>query len=251
MDPAGQHLLAHAASDPGRAAVVMNATGAIRTYAQVADASGRLARALHDRGLRRGDHVAVLLDNQPEFYDVIWAAIRVGAYVTPVNWHLVAAEAGYIVDNCDAAAFVASGTLADVVRRMEPHMGKVASRICVDGDIPGFDRLDDVIADVEPGLGDEEAEGGWMFYSSGTTGQPKGILPPLPTGDLGAPSFLTTMLAGMFGFDCDTVYLSPEPPSTMRLPPGGPTGPSGSAAPRSSWSASNRSRSSRRSSATA
>ena len=220
MDPAGQHLLAHAATDPGKAAVVMDATGVTRTYAEVADASGRLARALHDRGLRRGDHVAVLLDNQPEFYDVIWASIRLGAYVTPVNWHLVAAEAGYIVDNCDASAVIVASSLADVAVRMEPYMGKVTSRICVDGDIPGFDRLDDVIAGVEPGLGDGEAEGGWMFYSSGTTGQPKGILPPLPTGDVGAPSFLTTMLAGMFGFDERTVYLSPGAPLYHAAPAG-------------------------------
>jgi acyl-CoA synthetase (AMP-forming)/AMP-acid ligase II len=220
MDPAGQHLLAYAVSDPGKAAVVMTATGATRTYAEIADASGRLARALHDRGLRRGDHVAVLLDNQPEFYDVVWASIRLGAYVTPVNWHLVAAEAGYIVDNCDAAAVIVASSLADVVVRMEPHLGKVTSRICVDGDIPGFDRLDDVVAGVEPGLGEEEAEGGWMFYSSGTTGQPKGILPPLPSGDVGAPSFLTTMLAGMFGFDRDTVYLSPGAPLYHAAPAG-------------------------------
>ena len=99
-------------------------------------------------------------------------------------------------------------------------MGKVTSRICVDGDIPGFDRLDEVIAGVEPGLGDDESEGGWMFYSSGTTGQPKGILPPLPTGDVGAPSFLTTMLTGMFGFDADTVYLSPGAPLYHAAPAG-------------------------------
>jgi long-chain acyl-CoA synthetase len=220
MDPAGQHLLVHAAANPGKAAVVMNGTGAIRTYGELADASGRLARALHDRGLRKGDHVAVLLDNQPEFHDVIWAAIRLGAYVTPINWHLVAAEAGYIVDNCDASAFVATSRLAEVVAQMEPHMGKVTSRVCVDGDIPGFDRLDDVIAGVEPGLGGEEAEGSWMFYSSGTTGQPKGILPPLPPGDVGAPSFLTTMLTGMFGFDESTVYLSPGAPLYHAAPAG-------------------------------
>ena len=124
MDPAGQHLLAHAVADPGKAAVVMAGAATTRTYAEVADASGRLARALHDRGLRRGDHVAVLLDNQPEFYDVIWAAIRLGAYVTPVNWHLVAAEAGYIVDNCDAAASSWPASLADVVVRMEPYHGQ-------------------------------------------------------------------------------------------------------------------------------
>jgi acyl-CoA synthetase (AMP-forming)/AMP-acid ligase II len=220
MDPAGHHLLAFAAEKPDKAAVVMNGTGAIRTYGEIADASGRLARALHDRGVRKGDHVAVLLDNQSEFYDVVWAAIRLGAYVTPINWHLVAAEAGYIVDNCDASVFVSTSRLADVVAEMEPHLAGVTTRLCVDGDLPDFDRLDDLVAGVEPGLGDDEAEGGWMFYSSGTTGQPKGILPPLPEGDVGAPSFLTLMLSGMFSFDDQTVYLSPGAPLYHASPSG-------------------------------
>ncbi len=212
MDRAGQHLLAHAAKNPDKAAVVMNATGAVRTYGEIARSSGQLARVLRDQGVGRGDHVAVLLDNQAEFFDTIWAAIRLGAYVTPINWHLVAQEAGYIVDNCDAKAFVTSTRLAEVVAQMEPYMGKVSSRICVDGDIEGFDRFDVDRAAVEAGLGDDEAEGAWMFYSSGTTGQPKGILPPLPEGDLGAPSFLTKMLTNMFGFNEHTIYLSPGAP---------------------------------------
>jgi acyl-CoA synthetase (AMP-forming)/AMP-acid ligase II len=198
----------------------MNGSGDVRTYAQIAERSGRLARVLYDRGMRKGDHVAVLLDNQHEFYDVVWAAMRVGAYVTPINWHLVAAEAGYIVDNCNATAFFATSRLADIVTAMEPDLKNVQSRISVDGALPGFELLDDVIDGVEPGLGDDEAEGGWMFYSSGTTGQPKGILPPLATGELGAKSFLTMMLTGMFGFDTNTVYLSPGAPLYHAAPAG-------------------------------
>jgi len=65
-----------------------------------------------------GDHLAVLLENQPEFFDVVWAAMRLGLYVTPINWHLAAGEAGYIVRDCDATALVATARLADVVAEM-------------------------------------------------------------------------------------------------------------------------------------
>lgn len=220
MGAVGHHLLAHADRTPDKAAVVMHGSGVVRTYREVADASGRLARALHDRGVRKGDHVAVLVENQAEFHDVVWAAIRLGAYITPVNWHLTAAEAGYIVENCDARVLFATSRLAEVVAEMAPWVRRVDIRICVDGDLAGFDRLDDVVQGAAAGLGDDEAEGGWMFYSSGTTGQPKGILPPLPEGGVGAPSFLTLMLSGMFGFDERTVYLSPGAPLYHAAPAG-------------------------------
>ena len=70
MDPAGEHLAAFAASTPDEPAVGMHPSGLVRTYREIDDASLRLARVLRERGLGRGDHVAVLLENQPELYDV-------------------------------------------------------------------------------------------------------------------------------------------------------------------------------------
>jgi long-chain acyl-CoA synthetase len=212
LDPAGLHLAAHARTDPDRPALVMAGSGAVRTYGEIDAAAVALARALRGRGLRTGDHLAVLLDNQPAFFDVVWAAMRAGLYVTPINWHLTAAEAGYIVRDCDATALVASAGLADVVAAMAPDdLAAVTTRIVVDGDLPGFEPLGAVLAPAGTGPVADEHDGGWMFYSSGTTGRPKGILPPLPPASLGAPSFLTSMLSGLFGFTRDTVYLSPAP----------------------------------------
>ena len=73
-----------------------------------------------------GDHLAVLLQNQAEFFDVVWAAHRIGVYVTPINWHLTADEAGYIVADCDAKALVASADLRDAVAAMgeRPRRGR-------------------------------------------------------------------------------------------------------------------------------
>jgi acyl-CoA synthetase (AMP-forming)/AMP-acid ligase II len=211
IDPAGEHPTAHALVTPDKAAVVMHPSGAVRTYRDVDEASNRLAQVLHARGLRPGDHIAVLLDNQPEFYDVVWAALRIGCYVTPINWHLTADEAGYIVSDCEATALFAAARLGDVVTAMGDELAAVTTRICVDGDLPGFERYDEFVADVPVGPVPDETEGGWMFYSSGTTGKPKGILPPRLDADLGAPSFLTRMLTGLFAFDSNVTYLSPAP----------------------------------------
>ncbi len=211
LDPAGEHVVAHAAVDPDRVAVVMAGTGQTRTYGELEAASRRLALVLRERGMRTGHHLAVLLENQIEFYDVVWAAMRCGLYVTPINWHLAPAEAGYIVRDCDATALVATSRLAPVVAAMGDDLAAVTTRIVVDGDLPGFERHADIVASGPTGDVPDEREGGWMFYSSGTTGQPKGILPPLAEVDLGAVSFLTRLLGGLFGFTRDTVYLSPAP----------------------------------------
>ncbi len=212
VDAAGMHIAAHARTTPDKAALVMTGTGLALTFADLDDASVRLARVLRSKGLRTGDHLAVLLDNQADFFVVIWAAMRTGLYVTPVNWHLTAEEAGYIVGDCDATALVATARLAPVVAAMgDDDLAAITTRIVVDGDLPDFERLDDLVAGVQVGPVADEHDGGWMFYSSGTTGRPKGILPPLPDAPLGAPSFLTQMLVGLFGFSSDTVYLSPAP----------------------------------------
>ncbi|HEX7135387.1 MAG TPA: acyl-CoA synthetase [Iamia sp.] len=212
IDPAGLHLAAHARSTPDKPAVVVHGTGEVRTYASVDSAATRLARALRERGLRTGDHIAVLLENQAAFFDVVWAAMRTGLHVTPISWHLAAGEAGYIVRDCDATALVATARLASVVAALaESDLAAVTTRIAVDGDLPGFDPLDSVLDGLGDGPVPDEHDGGWMFYSSGTTGRPKGILPPRPPAPLGAPSFLTQMLTGLFGFSAETVYLSPAP----------------------------------------
>ncbi|MEQ1788455.1 MAG: AMP-binding protein, partial [Acidimicrobiales bacterium] len=211
LDPAGEHLAAHAAATPDRVALVMHPSGETRTYREIDDASIRLAHLLRARGLGVGDHLAVLLENQPEFFDVVWAALRLGAYVTPISWHLAPGEAGYIVRDCDATALVATATLGDVVAGMGDDLAAVTTRLAIGGDLPGFDRYEDAVAGIDAAPLAEEREGAWMFYSSGTTGQPKGILPPLVEGDLGAVSFLTRLLTGLFGFTADTVYLSPAP----------------------------------------
>jgi acyl-CoA synthetase (AMP-forming)/AMP-acid ligase II len=209
---AGEHLAAWARSQPDKPALVMHGSGEVRTYGEIDASARRIARVLRDRGLETGGHLAVLVDNQPEFYDAVWAAMYTGQYVTPINWHLTADEAGYIIGDCDAQALVATARLAGVLAEMrEEDLSAVSTRISVNGDLPGFERLEDLVAGIEPGAVPDEHEGGWMFYSSGTTGRPKGILPPLGPAPLGHPSFLTQMLGTLFGFTQDVVYLSPAP----------------------------------------
>lgn len=193
-------------------AVVMAGSGAVVTYAELDERSMRLAQLLYDAGLRPGDHLAILLENHPRYFEVFWAAMRAGLYCTPINWHLKAQEAGYIVEDCGAAAVVTSTALRDVAVGLEPHLGNVTTRLVIDGAIGGWRSYEDAIAGypAEPLV--DEREGTFMFYSSGTTGRPKGIKPPLSGAAYGGGiQPLVLLIQGLFGFAADSVYLCPAP----------------------------------------
>ncbi|HKE73506.1 MAG TPA: acyl-CoA synthetase [Acidimicrobiales bacterium] len=206
-----QHPSAHVAERGDKPALVMGASGETLTYRQLEDASNRVAQLLRARGLRTGDRVAVLLVNRPTWYPVVWGALRAGLYVTPVNYHLAAAEAGYIVADCGARALVADAGLADTVAAMGADLEGVGTRLAVGGDIPGFEPYAAAAAAMPAAPIGDECEGSWMLYSSGTTGRPKGVKPPLRAAPLGAPQAFATLLVGLYGFSESTVYLSPAP----------------------------------------
>ena len=90
---------AHAATRPEHPAVIMAGSGEVVTYRQLDDRSNQLARFWRERGLVAGDHVAIFSENQPRFFEVMWAALRSGLYVTTINSYLSAEELGYILDD--------------------------------------------------------------------------------------------------------------------------------------------------------
>ncbi|MFL6107398.1 MAG: AMP-binding protein, partial [Marmoricola sp.] len=71
----------HAATNPEKPALIMAGSGRVVTYGELEERSSRLARALHDLGLRQGDVFAMLSDNAPEALEIYWAALRSGLYV--------------------------------------------------------------------------------------------------------------------------------------------------------------------------
>ena len=195
-----------------RPALVMGGSGERVSFAELDDRSTRLARVFDEAGLEPGDHVAVMLANEPHFYTVIWAALRSGLLLTPINWHLGAEEAGYIIEDCGARAFVTSAPLADVAGELRRWCDGVTVSLMVDGGTQGYSDLDAVIAEVDGAPRRDEVAGGFMLYSSGTTGRPKGILPELPEVPFGVgQDALTTLAALVFGVDESTVYLSTAP----------------------------------------
>lgn len=200
----------HAASQPDKLAVIRPATGESLTYAELDARSNKLAHLLYDEGLRRGDHVALFLENSLAVHEALWACQRSGLYFTPINFHLSAIEAAYIVDNCDAQVLIGSANL-----ELSEELGRLSARcplkLSVGGPVAGFTEIEQAMAPKPETKLDEEFLGSIMNYSSGTTGRPKGIKRPLPENSVEQGSPLWFGLIDMYGLDGETIYLSPAP----------------------------------------
>src|SRR6478735_860965 len=198
-----------ASTTPDKPALVMAGSGRTLTYAELDARSLRLARHLRDRGLDKGDVVALLSDNTPEAYEVYWAALRSGLYVTAVNHNLSADEASYIVRDCGARALVVSGAKADLVRGLDVEVGE---RLVYGAPVPGFDDYEGALAAAGDEPLPEQPHGDDFLYSSGTTGRPKGVKVALPKIRVDEPGYsYVNIFGGLYGFGQDTVYLSPAP----------------------------------------
>ncbi len=200
-----------AARFPDKPAVIMAGSGRVVTFKELDEASNRFAQVLHAAGLRPGEHIALMLENRWEFFAVVWAAQRSGLYYTAISTRLTADEAGYIVDNCEAKAFVTSASLADVAGQITEGNERLVLKLMLDGTAPGFDSYTETVAAAPAEPLAEQVEGMDMLYSSGTTGRPKGIKPIFTPQPFGTPGVLFHLIQFLFSPDENSVYLSTAP----------------------------------------
>jgi long-chain acyl-CoA synthetase len=202
----------YAAEAPDRVAAVMAETGESLSYAELERRSVQLAHVLHEAGLRPGDVVALLTENSLRAFEVYWAALRSGLYITAVNFRLKPDEVAYIVNDCGATALIVSAEQAATAEAITSVTAEVKLRLAYGGPVIGHGSYEETIA-VAPAVpfGDQP-HGATMLYSSGTTGRPKGVRPPLPGIQVAEPGEgLVTLASQFFGVNAETVYLSPGP----------------------------------------
>ncbi|MDZ7881441.1 MAG: acyl-CoA synthetase [Mycobacterium sp.] len=195
---------------PDHPAVIMAATGDSVTYAELDRRSRALAGFFHSRGLQRGDHIAILLDNDSRYFEMLWAGLRSGLYVTPVNWHLKSTEIAYIIEDCEAKVVLTSAHHRELVTEIPwETLTQVKTKLMAGGTGDGFESYESALEyDGDP---IDESSGAAMLYTSGTTGRPKGVLRPLPETAPSDMDLSSYGLAMLFGIDEDARYLSPAP----------------------------------------
>ena len=142
-----------AAADPDRLAVV-DTDGSRTTYGELLAKANQVSHGLRARGLTDGDVVAGVLPNGLDAVVMLLATGQIGLYYVPVNWHLTEAEVAYILSDCDAKVVVTD----------EAHA------------VPGGEIGTGGLAGGQPASAPgERTSGAVMWYTSGTTGFPKGV----------------------------------------------------------------------------
>ncbi|MEJ2206501.1 MAG: AMP-binding protein, partial [Gemmatimonadota bacterium] len=202
---------------PDHPAQILASTGATLTYRELDERSNRHARLFRELGLSRGGHVALFMENHPRYLELVWAALRSGLYYTPINCLLTADEAAYVVKDSDAQAIVSSTRMARVAAALRDRVPGAV--ICLMVRSPGSDADPppswtplEAAAEALPGSAlPDESEGTSLWYSSGTTGRPKGVLRPLPEGVMGRGDPVAIAFSRHWGFGRGTVHLSLGP----------------------------------------
>jgi long-chain acyl-CoA synthetase len=147
---------------PQRPALLHGAS-VLHDYATMLRMVRQRASWLISLGLRPGDRLVLCMGNRPEYLELLYAALWAGLAVTPVNVKLHAREVAYVLEHSAARAIVSD--------RLE-QLAMPAPLLAIDVDaLPPVEQFDE--ADMHASRDDDLA---WLFYTSGTTGRPKGAM---------------------------------------------------------------------------
>ena len=182
------------------------------TYGEMAVKRDRIAHSLTRRLPKDVVAGAVYAKNCVEWVLCREVCIVMGLRFSPINWHLVASEVAYIVDDCDADVVFYTKEFAQNVAMMRTSAPKVKTWVCMDGVVEGSASLSELVAAAPPDAKAPEHSrlGGSVTYTGGTTGKPKGAVRVKPMGN---PEHMMAMFSE-WGF----MRMMPEPIELVSAP---------------------------------
>jgi long-chain acyl-CoA synthetase len=167
-----------------------------RDHAEVADRAARIAGGLQRLGVKQGDSVCILMRNDIAFIEAAYAAMRLGAYAVPVNWHFKPEEINYVLKDSGTSVLIGHADMLHPLRDAVPA-GVTVLSVPTPPEILKHYKIDpdhlaapDFAVDLESWLEQQRPYDGPalpqpanMIYTSGTTGHPKGVRRSAPTSE--------------------------------------------------------------------
>jgi long-chain acyl-CoA synthetase len=164
---------------PNRDALIYPRRDQRWTYAEFDSCVNRLATALSNLGIEKGDRVSTMLYNGTEIVLTVFACAKLGAVFNPLNYRLPAGEIEYILNDADSSLLIFEQGTQEAVERAKSDLS-VSEFVYIDDAVPDY-ALDfyDILEsadDTRPAVEVEEDDAYAFIYTSGTTGRPKGVV---------------------------------------------------------------------------
>ncbi|MFR9806048.1 class I adenylate-forming enzyme family protein [Pseudonocardia sp. RS010] len=183
--------------------------GRTTTWAEFDRRVDALARGLHRLGVGRGDRVACLMHNRPEFLELFWATVRLGALFAPVNVRLAPPELQYVISDLDPAVIATEEAFAPTATGLQGSGAVPGGAVWLSADPTPSIRatpLDALPVDGPlPAVVPEATDPAAVLYTSGTTGRPKGAV--LSHGNIHAQAANWVLSFGLTRTDRQLMFL--------------------------------------------
>ena len=167
------NFLTRAARSFGDRPAVFEADRKVHDYRSLAQRSAILATSLRRRfGLQSGDRVVLVMHNHPAYVELLFALWHAGLVAVPINSKLHARELAYILEHSGARICFVSGELAEAIDALKPDLSELLHVVGVEG--AEYRQL--TTGDPAPMVERAADDTAWLFYTSGTTGRPKGAM---------------------------------------------------------------------------
>lgn len=196
-------------STPERICAIFPQSDTNLTYGELEKRANQGARLLRQLGLSVGDSVVFCLPNDPIMLEATCAAQRIGLYFTPCPVRSSAREISYLVEDSGAQLVLVGVDNEPLLTELNTLLPSSVHRYTVGCAHPAYARWDYETQGLDTARVPDPVNGEVMLYSSGTTGQPKGIKRPLQTSPYGSPDNRTTRIRELFGNE--TVFLATSP----------------------------------------